>query len=101
MGRRTPGGRSAAIVVLCCLAVLSTPVAQLGWDAVAAALAGSVPIEGLGPLFRNLLPAATVTLVPAGLAAAMRERPSAATVTGLVFGASLILSTMVYWTNAT
>jgi hypothetical protein len=97
---RSGSVRSAGVVLLALLAVVATPAAQLCWDAVAAALPGSIPVGSLGPLFRNLLPAATVTLVPAGVAAATHDRPSAATVTGLVFGASLILSTMVYWTNA-
>lgn len=88
---------SAVVVALCLVAVLATPAAQLGWDAVAAAMAGSLPVDSLGPLFVNFLPAATVTLVPVAVATTLQARPSPSTVAGLVFGASLILTTLLQW----
>jgi hypothetical protein len=83
--------RSATVVLLGLLAVAATPLAQMGWGS----LAGG-GLEGvLAPVFAYLLPAATVTVVPACAAALLGERPAPATVTGLVFGASLILATLL------
>jgi hypothetical protein len=86
-----PSARSATVVLLGLLAVAATPLAQMGWDS----LAGGSLDGILVPVFAYLLPAATVTVVPACAAALLGERPAPATVTGLVFGASLILATLL------